>query len=204
MITLSGDKRDGKYYLNGNRLRHENSLKIANHSPDGFNHGYMGSGCSQLALAILLELTDEQTAKDNYVQFKIDVIANLKEEHFYVLIDDSKYSETISTEDPFFGKIITDRDVYVYREIYYETFKREIVTMGITHKILDEKIKEACEKFGWTIKKYNTFRSIDGMQRIAKMREKNKETKKMASPIYDVMEFPRLQCPIRTEDKSTL
>lgn len=33
------------------------SLKLWNHSPDGFQWGYQGSGCAQLALAILLDLT---------------------------------------------------------------------------------------------------------------------------------------------------
>lgn len=35
------------------------SLKLFNHSPDGFQWGYQGSGCAQLALAILLDVTDD-------------------------------------------------------------------------------------------------------------------------------------------------
>jgi len=35
------------------------SLKLFNHSPDGFQWGYEGSGCAQLALAILLDLTED-------------------------------------------------------------------------------------------------------------------------------------------------
>ena len=37
----------------------EPSLKLYSHSPDGFNWGEQGSGCAQLALAILLDLTGE-------------------------------------------------------------------------------------------------------------------------------------------------
>lgn len=37
----------------------EPSLKLYSHSPDGFQWGYQGSGCAQLALAILLDLTGE-------------------------------------------------------------------------------------------------------------------------------------------------
>ncbi len=33
------------------------SLKLFSHSPDGFQWGYQGSGCAQLALAILLDMT---------------------------------------------------------------------------------------------------------------------------------------------------
>lgn len=36
------------------------SLKLFNHSPDGFQWGYQGSGCAQLALAILLDLTNDK------------------------------------------------------------------------------------------------------------------------------------------------
>ncbi|GAI22752.1 unnamed protein product, partial [marine sediment metagenome] len=36
------------------------SQKICDHSPDGFNWGYAGSGPAQLALAILLDVTEDQ------------------------------------------------------------------------------------------------------------------------------------------------
>lgn len=53
------------------------SWKLRNHSPDGFNWGYGGSGASQLALAILLELMDDERAQENYQQFKWDIITTL-------------------------------------------------------------------------------------------------------------------------------
>ena len=37
----------------------EPSLKLFNHSPNGFQWGYEGSGPAQLALAILLDLTGD-------------------------------------------------------------------------------------------------------------------------------------------------
>jgi len=43
----------------GYELPLEPSLKLFNHSPDGFQWGYQGSGCAQLALAILLDLTED-------------------------------------------------------------------------------------------------------------------------------------------------
>jgi hypothetical protein len=49
------------------------SLKLRNHSPDGFNWGYGGSGPAQTALAILLDATgDEKVAQYHYQQFKWD------------------------------------------------------------------------------------------------------------------------------------
>lgn len=53
------------------------SQRIVNHSPDGFNWGYGGSGPSQLALAILLEVTDKDFAVRNYQSFKSDFIAKV-------------------------------------------------------------------------------------------------------------------------------
>ena len=52
--------------------------QLIDHSPDGFNWGYSGSGPAQLAYALLLEVTDDgQTALRYYQDFKWDVIANL-------------------------------------------------------------------------------------------------------------------------------
>lgn len=57
------------------------SLKLRNHSPDGFNWGYGGSGPAQLALAILLDFTkDESAAQYFYQEFKMKVIAKLPAE----------------------------------------------------------------------------------------------------------------------------
>lgn len=57
------------------------SLALRNHSPDGFNWGYGGSGPAQLALALLLEagLPDE-LAERFYQDFKWDVVARFDQE----------------------------------------------------------------------------------------------------------------------------
>lgn len=68
----------GEYFLNKNILTPERSLRVRNHSPDGFSVGYCGSGCAQLALAILLELAEDKTyAERNYQKFKEKIIAAL-------------------------------------------------------------------------------------------------------------------------------
>jgi len=41
---------------------------IVNHSPDGFEWGYGGSGPAQLALAILMEVTDDKKTTLKYYQ----------------------------------------------------------------------------------------------------------------------------------------
>ncbi|HSZ58653.1 MAG TPA: DUF6166 domain-containing protein [Tepidisphaeraceae bacterium] len=52
-------------------LSDDPSLKLANHSPTGFEWSYYGSGPAQLALAILLDFTgDPDLALDCYQLFK--------------------------------------------------------------------------------------------------------------------------------------
>ena len=45
--------------------------EVANHSPTGFEVGYMGSGPAQLALAILLTVLDEEEARRLHQAFKV-------------------------------------------------------------------------------------------------------------------------------------
>ena len=54
----------------------EPSLEIADHSPDGFNWGYDGSGSGQLALSILYEVTgNAELARNCYQMFKWDHVS---------------------------------------------------------------------------------------------------------------------------------
>lgn len=51
-------------------------LDLRNHSPDGFNWGYHGSGPAQLALALLADaLGDDLRAEFLYQQFKAETVA---------------------------------------------------------------------------------------------------------------------------------
>jgi hypothetical protein len=52
---------------------------IRNHSPDGFEWGYGGSGPAQLALAILAYEFGDEYAKKHYQQFKFEVISGFKD-----------------------------------------------------------------------------------------------------------------------------
>jgi len=59
------------------RLTPERSLELVNHSPSGFEWGYGGSGPAQLALALLLDYTDDEAvALDHYQEFKTEVVTN--------------------------------------------------------------------------------------------------------------------------------
>jgi hypothetical protein len=85
--TLSGNAKTRKVYLDGEYLDPKPSQKYRNHSPDGFNWGYGGSGPAQLALAIMLKLTGKP---DGYQDFKFRFIAGLPlGQDFNVEFDDS-------------------------------------------------------------------------------------------------------------------
>ena len=53
------------------------SQDIINHSPNGFNWGYTGSGPAQLALALLYDITKNKDLSLRYYQdFKFQIIAS--------------------------------------------------------------------------------------------------------------------------------
>jgi hypothetical protein len=57
------------------------SQKIWDHSPDGFNWGYGGSGPAQLALALLYDVTrDEENSVRYHQDFKWQYVARWKDE----------------------------------------------------------------------------------------------------------------------------
>ena len=61
------------------------SQAVWNHSPDGFNWGYEGSGPAQLALALLLEETGREEAVRYHQDFKRDVVARMpKDKRWYL------------------------------------------------------------------------------------------------------------------------
>lgn len=77
------------------RLSPLKSLRLRNHSPDGFEWGYEGSGPAQTALGLLLDFTrDRALALSLYQQFKSKVVAALAREW---VLTGSQVSEAIST-----------------------------------------------------------------------------------------------------------
>ena len=62
--------------VDGEELRPEAGQKIINHSPDGFNAGYGGSGPAQSALAILLKVLSRERAIRLHNRFKDEFLTN--------------------------------------------------------------------------------------------------------------------------------
>jgi len=90
-MNIKGLYIPGMVLIDNNYLSPLKSQKIVNHSPDGFLWGYNGSGPSQLALAILLEVTNKEIALKYYQDFKFDVIAKLPQKDFEIELDVKKW-----------------------------------------------------------------------------------------------------------------
>ena len=72
-------------------LKPDRSQAVKNHNPDGFNWGYPDNGCAQLALGVLLEVTnDEKTALRHYRAFTQQVIATIADENANWTIEEWK------------------------------------------------------------------------------------------------------------------
>lgn len=84
--TLKGNE-EREVWLDGKWLDPKPSQIIYNHSPDGFNWGYGGSGPAQLALAIMFKLTGKA---DGYQEFKWNVIAGIPQGPFEIEFEEAK------------------------------------------------------------------------------------------------------------------
>lgn len=92
MIThkLKGLASTREVWIDNEWLDPRPSQKFRNHSPDGFNWGYGGSGPSQLALAVALKLGKQ----DNYMNFKWNVISLLPiNEDFDIIFTDRDFEK---------------------------------------------------------------------------------------------------------------
>lgn len=76
------------------KLDPSRSQQLQNHSPDGFQCGYRGSGPAQLALALLLDVTDDpEVAQEHYQSFKNDVVAKLDDNWTLTVEEIEQYIE---------------------------------------------------------------------------------------------------------------
>jgi hypothetical protein len=82
MIKVKGEWSSRRVWVNGRELSPDKSQQVINHSPDGFNWGYGGSGPAQLALALLLLKFPKQEAMNLHQEFKYEVIAGLPQADF--------------------------------------------------------------------------------------------------------------------------
>lgn len=80
-------------------LKPERSQALKNHNPDGFNWGYTDRGCAQLALGILLEVTDdEKTALRHHHAFTQQILATITDEDANWTIEEWKIKAWLETQ----------------------------------------------------------------------------------------------------------
>ena len=82
MAVIRGEWATRRVWIDDRELLPERSLRVRNHSPMGLSWGYGGSEPTQLALALLLELTSEDMALLWYQEVKWQVIAKLPQTDF--------------------------------------------------------------------------------------------------------------------------
>jgi hypothetical protein len=76
MKRYEGFRLDGRATVTVNGQPLDSRQDLRNHSPDGFEWGYTGSGPAQLALALLADhLGDSVKAIELYQEFKFSVVA---------------------------------------------------------------------------------------------------------------------------------
>jgi len=104
---IEGNWKTREVTILGEPLDPAPSQKVYNHSPDGFNWGYSGSGPAQLALAILLYFTrgDAQLSVRYHQDFKFDKIAGLPQDDFRMSVEEVQdwISEHIYGEEEAWG-----------------------------------------------------------------------------------------------------
>jgi len=83
-MKIRGEWDTRRVWIDGKELFPGESQKVHNHSPDGFNWSYGGSGPAQLALAICLKKLPKEEALRRYQEFKWTVIAKLPPEDFEI------------------------------------------------------------------------------------------------------------------------
>lgn len=103
-VIYAGTRHDSNADINVSRNGHtfwaNRSIRCNNHSPDGFNWGYGGSGPAQLALALLLDVTDdEELAEQHHQEFKRDVVAGFDDSWTYTARQIREWLERRTTNE---------------------------------------------------------------------------------------------------------
>lgn len=91
MSKIKGYISTRQVYIDEIELTPDRSRKICDHSPDGFNWGYGGSGPAQLALALHVYFFSKEAMKhgpNGYQQLKWDIVSKLPQGKNFVIDSD--------------------------------------------------------------------------------------------------------------------
>ncbi len=100
-IHIKAKHSTKQVFINGVHIIPDGSLRIRNHSPDGFNWGYGGSGPAQFALGLLMLYVDADTAQLHYQDLKFGWVAGLPQRDLDIHVNLRWVMETILLEGPF-------------------------------------------------------------------------------------------------------
>ena len=100
-IHVQANHTTKQVHINGVHLIPDGSLRIRNHSPDGFNWGYGGSGPAQFALALLMLYVDADTAQLYYQDLKFGWVAGLPQRDLDIHVKLRWVTQTILQVGPF-------------------------------------------------------------------------------------------------------
>lgn len=93
--VIHGDVNTRAVTIDGMEIDPAISLSVCNHSPDGFNWGYGGSGPAQLAFAILIDQqADLRVAFDLHQVFKWELLVSADgDKDLHVEVDVNEWVE---------------------------------------------------------------------------------------------------------------
>lgn len=97
--------------------------------------------------------------------------------------------------------MITETEICIYREIYYETVKPMLIA-GKSQEEIEAGVKYVCEEYGMEVERYKAISVMDMMQRISERSGgSNVAIKTSDGEILPIPKgLPILRCPRRTED----
>lgn len=101
---------------------------------------------------------------------------------------------------------ITPEVVKTYRTLYYDYFKP--LALENHEEYVRSKMKKKCEEYGWSYRLFESYKSIDFMQRVVFDAQLKREANLKPYPEYAHLDpnngALRLKCPERTSDPDPL
>lgn len=101
--------------------------------------------------------------------------------------------------------MITQAEVEIYRDIYYEHFKPALNgRFAMPNEEAELLLMPVLTKYGWTMEKYLAFGQIDLMQRIARWNKPNVKMRYADGhepDLSNISQMPELRCPRRTTER---
>lgn len=117
-ISVKGDWETREFWVNDKKLSLEKSLRVLKGSITGFNWGFAGTGPGQLALAILLEFVDPETALLYHQLLKFKYVRTLPQSSFQGTVHLRGYMKSAFEDEQGLSRRTDDLPILVTQDIY--------------------------------------------------------------------------------------